>query len=192
MEHMLGTLSLLVGEYGLWVVFFGVMLEGTTMIIVTGILCYLGMLSFLTAVIVAILGAIIGDQFWYFVGKNYTARILDYFPSLKPKIEKLEPSVQNRGALLAFSGRFIYSGAILFPMTLGVYRYLHKQFTIFDTMGVTLWSFTGISIGYILGTSAELVFGKIEKVWHFVLILAFIIFIAWVIKKYLLIKKHTL
>ncbi|WP_297486217.1 DedA family protein [Sulfurimonas sp.] len=190
MEHFLSELTPLVNVYGLWIVFFGMMVEGTTMIIATGILCYLGMLSFGSAFLVAILGAIAGDQLWYFLGKRYAIKLLDYFPSFKPRVEKLENSVQNKGALLSFSGRFIYSGAILFPMTLGIYKYDHRTFSIFDTLGIMLWSFLGISLGYVLGTSAELIFGKLEKVWHFVLILAFIIFIAWVIKKYLLIKKH--
>ena len=190
MEHLLSKITPLVSTYGLWIVFFGMMVEGTSMIIATGILCYLGMLSFPSAFIVAILGAIAGDQLWYFLGQRYALKLLDYFPSFKPRVEKLEESVQHKGALLAFSGRFIYSGAILFPMTLGIYKYDHRTFSIFDTLGVMVWSFLGISLGYVLGTSAELIFGKLEKVWHFVLILAFIIFIAWAIKKYLLIKKH--
>jgi len=190
MEHLLSEITPLVSAYGLWIVFFGMMVEGTSMIIATGILCYLGMFSFPSAFFVAILGAVVGDQLWYFLGQRYALRLLNYFPSLKPRVEKLEESVHHKGALLAFSGRFIYSGAILFPMTLGIYKYDHRTFSIFDTLGVMVWSFLGISLGYVLGTSAELIFGKLEKVWHFVLILAFIIFIAWVIKKYLLMKKH--
>ena len=185
MEHLLSEVTPLVREYGLWIVFFGMMIEGTSMIIVAGVLCYLGILSFPLAFIVSVLGAVTGDQLWYFLGKNYAIKLLDYFSSLKPRVEKLEESVRNKGALLSFSGRFIYSGAILFPMTLGFYKYKHKTFTLFDTLGVILWSLLGISLGYVLGTSAELLFGKLEKVWHFVFLLLFIIFIAWVIKKYL-------
>ncbi|SFV70419.1 DedA family protein [hydrothermal vent metagenome] len=190
MHHLLSEVTPLVNEYGLWIIFFGMMVEGTTMILVAGILCYLGMLSFTFTVFVAIFGAVAGDQLWYFLGKKYALKLLNYFPSLKKRVKKLETSVQKKGALLSFSGRFIYGGAILFPITLGVHKYDHKTFTIFDTLGVTLWSFLGILIGYMLGTSSELIFGKLAKVWHFVLILAFVVFIAWMIKKYLLIKKQ--
>ena len=189
MEHLLSELTPLVNVYGLWIVFFGMMVEGTTMIISTGILCYLGLLSFGSAFFVAILGAIAGDQLWYFLGKNYALKLLDYFPSFKPLVAKLEESVQYKGAFLSFSGRFIYGGAILFPMTLGIYKYEHKTFTLLDALGVMLWGFLGISLGYLLGTSTELLFGKLEKVWHFILIIAFIIFISWVIKKYILTNR---
>ena len=192
MQHLLSEVTPLVNEYGLWIIFFGMMVEGTTMILVAGILCYLGMLSFASTVFVAILGAIAGDQLWYFLGKSYALKLLNHLPALKPRVQKLESSVEKKGALLSFSGRFIYGGAILFPVTLGIYKYDHKTFTIFDALGVTLWSFLGVLLGYVLGTSAELIFGKLEKVWHFVLIIAFVIFMAWVIKKYLLINKKMI
>ena len=59
---MLEELTSLVSQYGLWIVFFGMMTEGTIMIIVSGILCYLGILSLKEIIPVAILGAFIGDQ----------------------------------------------------------------------------------------------------------------------------------
>ena len=184
MQNLLIELTPLVKDYGLWVVFFGMMVEGTSVILISGILCYLGMLPIIDTIIVSIIGAIIGDQFWYFVGKNYAKKILDKFPSFQPKIEQLEPSVKKKGAILSLTTRFIYGGSILFPITLGYYKYLHKRFTLFDTLGITLWSITGISLGYILGTGIEHYLGKIEKIWHFILIICFIFIVIFFIKKY--------
>ncbi len=181
---MLEELTSLVSQYGLWIVFFGMMTEGTIMIILSGVLCYLGMLSLAETIPVAIFGALIGDQFWYFIGKFYSQHILNRFPLLKQRVEKLEHSVKKRGVWLAFSGRFIYTGAILFPVTLGTYGYLHKKFTLFNTLGIIIWSVSGISLGYILGTGAEHVFGKIEKIEHFIGLVFIIIFLVWLIKPY--------
>jgi len=181
---MLEELTPLVSQYGLWIVFFGMMTEGTIMILVSGVLCYLGMLSLKETIPVAIFGALIGDQFWYFIGRYYSQNILNRFPLLKQRIKKLEHSVNKRGTWLAFSGRFIYTGAILFPVTLGTYGYLYKKFTFFNTLGIIVWSVSGISLGYILGTGAEQVFGKIEKIEHFIGLVFIIIFLVWVIKPY--------
>lgn len=182
---MLEELTLLVSEYGLWIVFFGMMTEGSIMIIVSGVFCYLGMLSLSHTIPVAIVGAIIGDQFWYFMGKYYSQVILNRFPFLKQRIKKLEHSVKKRGVWLAFCGRFIYSGAILFPVTLGIYGYLYKKFTFFNTLGIMVWSVAGISLGYLLGTGAEQLVGKIEKIEHFMGIVFIIIFLIWVTKPYI-------
>lgn len=186
---MLEELTSLVSQYGLWIVFFGMMTEGTIMILVSGVLCYLGMLSLKETIPVAIFGALIGDQFWYFIGKNYSHILLNRFPLFKQRIQELESSVKKRGRMLAFCGRFIYGGAILFPVTLGTYRYLHKKFTFFNTLGILLWSVLGITLGYILGTGAEQVLGKIEKIEHFIGLLLIIIVLVWITKPYFCRKK---
>lgn len=182
---MLEELTSLVSQYGLWIVFFGMMTEGTIMIIVSGVLCYLGMLSLVETIPVAIFGALIGDQFWYFIGRYYSPNILNRFPLLKHRTKKHEHSVKKRGTWLAFCGRFIYGGAILFPVTLGNYGYLHKKFTLFNTLGIIVWSVLGVSLGYILGTGAEQIFGKIDKIEHFIGLVFLIIFLIWVTKPYL-------
>ena len=181
---MLEEVTSLVSQYGLWIVFFGMMTEGTIMIIVSGILCYLGMLFLHETIPVAIFGAMIGDQFWYFVGRYYGQNILNRYPLLQKRIKKLEHSVKKRGVWLAFSGRFIYSGAILFPVTLGTYGYHHNKFTLFNTLGIIVWSVSGILLGYILGTGAEQLFGKIEKIEHFIGLVFIIIVLVWFMKPY--------
>ena len=181
MNQFLHEITPLVSHYGLWVVFFGMMIEGTMMIIVSGILCYLGLLSVKETIPVAILGAIAGDQLWYLLGRYYAGRVLDRFPTLKQKVEKLASAVQSKGDWLAFGARFIYSGAIVFPLTLGVYRYPHPRFTFFDAIGVTLWSIAGITIGYLLGTGAEQIFGEIKKVEHLLLLIVIVGVAVWLI-----------
>jgi len=184
MQHLLNEIIPFVSHYGLWVVFVGVIVEGTMMIIITGILCYLGMLDIKEAVLVAILGAVTGDQLWYILGKYYSGFILDRFSLLKQKIYSLKPKIEQKGKWFAFGGRFVYSGAILFPLGLGTYNYPHYKFTLFDTIGVTIWSILGISIGYTFGSGAEEFIGKIDKVWHFVLLAVGIYLLVWIVKYY--------
>jgi len=183
-NELLTELTPLVSHYGLWIVYFGMMLEGTTMIVVTGILCYLGLLSLGEAVPAAILGAVTGDQIWYFLGKRYTNRVMERFPSFRNKVEKLSGKIRNKGEWLAFGGRFIYGGAIIFPLTLGTYSYPYKKFTLLDTAGVSLWAVIGIAIGYIFGTSAEHLFGEIKKAEHLLLLLVFAGIAVWWIRRY--------
>ncbi len=192
MDHLLHEVTPLISSYGLWVIFFGMMIEGTTMIIVAGILAYLGMLPIGETVVVAIAGAAVGDQLWYLLGKRYTARVLQRFPSLSARVERLSDKVHKKGNLLAFGSRFVYGGAILFPVALGVYDYPHRKFTLFDLFGVTLWACAGIALGYFLGTGVEQLFGKIKKVEHLLWLFAIIVFVVWNVKRYLKIRKESL
>jgi len=191
MDHMIQEISPFVSHYGLWIVFFGMMIEGTTMILISGILCYLGFLSVTETMPVAIFGAIVGDQFWYFLGKTYTRKVLERFPSFRQSIEKLSNNVKKKGNLMAFGSRFVYSGAIIFPLALGVYGYPYKKFTLFDVIGVTLWAAVGISIGYFLGTGAEQLFGEIKKIEYLLLFIAFVSIVVWGVQRYMKFKKEN-
>jgi membrane protein DedA with SNARE-associated domain len=185
MNSLLHELTPFINQYGVLVIFFGMMVEGTTMIIATGILCYLGMIECKSAFIAAYIGALIGDQLWYFIGKKYTTALIKKFPKFQQKIKDLETKVKEKGKILSFSGRFVYGGAIIFPLSLGFYKYPYKNFLKFDALGVFLWSLAGILLGYILGTSASSFIGKIDRVWHFLLLTLLAVVSIYFLKKYL-------
>ena len=177
MEDVLTLLS----EYGLWVVFFGMIVEGTVVIILSGVLCHMGVLPCGATIVVAILGAIVGDQIWFYIGRNYAQKFLSKFPAIEKQIKKLQEKVQSKADILAVTSRFIYSGAIAFPLVLGIHHYSHKRFTVLDSIGVSLASVTGLSIGYFLSNSFQKVLGDIN---HFEHMLLFIIVVAIGIKVY--------
>lgn len=185
MEHLLTEIKPLISDYGLLIIFFGVMVEGTTMILISGILCYLGLLTVTQTIPVAIIGAIIGDNLWYFLGQRYMTKIVKHFSSIASNIEKLSTTVHKRGNLLAFSGRFIYGAAILFPLTLSYYRYSYKKFILYDTVGVSLWTVLGIWLGYFLGTGIEKYIGEIKKVEDLFFIIIGIIITVFISKRVL-------
>ena len=170
-------LTTLLSEYGLWIVFFGMIIEGTAVIILSGVLCHLGILPCEETLIVAILGAIVGDQMWFYIGKNYAHKVLLKFPLLKEKVDTLKDRANTKAKWLAMTSRFIYGGAIAFPLVLGVERYSHKKFTIFDAFGASLASATGLLIGYLLSSSLENATTQINKIEHFMLLFLIILIV---------------
>jgi len=180
---LINELAPLVSHYGLWVIFFGMMVEGTTVIIATGVICYMGLLSLNQAILVAIAGAIIGDWFWYVIGRNYAEALINRFPSVLHKIESLKGKVISKGAMLAFAERFIYGGAFIFPITLGFYKYPFKKFAMFEVIGTSLWAIVGILLGHLLGKSAEYLFGEIKEIEHLLLVIAIIAIAIWYLRR---------
>ncbi len=172
----------LLSEYGLWIVFFGMIVEGTAVILLSGVLCHLGLLPCEETLIVAILGAIIGDQIWFYIGKNYAHRVLSKYPLLNDKVEALKKKAETKSKWLAMTSRFIYGGAIAIPLVLGTQHYEHKKFTLFDTIGVSLASIIGLSIGYMLSSSLQKVTSEITQIEHFMLLLVIIVAIMLLYK----------
>ena len=184
MEHLLSEITPWVIKYGLLVVFVGMIVEGTMMILITGFLCYLGMLPLKESILVAILGAVTGDQMWYLLGRYASDTLLQRFDKLKAGIEKLSQKVIQKGDYLAFSSRFVYSGAVLFPMTLGMSRYPYSRFTLLDSIGISIWAIVGISIGYMFSASAEKMFGEIKTIEHLLLYIIAIVAMVSVYRRY--------
>ena len=177
----MNEISPLLSQYGLWIVFVGMMVEGTTVILLSGVFCHMGILPLEQTIVVSIVGAVIGDQAWFYMGHHYAQKILSKFPSLNKQVTKITPSIHSKANWFAIGSRFVYGGAVIFPLALGVHHYSRKKFTILDLLGVTFASMIGVSIGYFLSDSVAKISGDINSVEHLVLLL---IIVTVVIKFY--------
>ena len=63
-------LAALISQYGLIAVLAGSLLEGETVLLLAGYAAHRGYLDFTTVVAVAMLGAVIGDQAWFVLGRR--------------------------------------------------------------------------------------------------------------------------
>ena len=182
MEHLLQQITPLVSEYGLIIIFVGMMVEGTAMILVTGFLCYMGVFSLREAWIAAFLGAVAGDHVWFYLGRSYGRKIINKFSTLQTKFTQALSLINSKADLVALFARFIYAGGIIFPLTLGIQNYSKKRYLLFDFIGDSIWAIVGLGLGYYFGNGIELVFGKIDKLEHFLLLVIVIITIVWFFK----------
>ncbi len=182
MENLLQELTPLVSQYGLLIVFLGMMIEGTSMILISGVLCYLGILSFDSTFLAAVSGAVLSDHIWFVLGRHYGQSILQRFPTFETRSKQVFASINANADLIASTSRFIVGGSIIFPLILGLKHYPQKKFTLFDTLGDSVWALSGLSLGYFLGTAVEKLFGKIERFEHLLLIILFIIAVVWFYK----------
>jgi len=179
MEHLLQELTPWVQQYGLIVVYLGMIAEGSTMILISGVLCALGMLPFWPTVAVAILGGVSSDQLWYWAGASFGERVLSWFPSYRERAERMLALVDRKAPILATGAHFIYSGAVLFPLVLGLRRYDYGRFLLFDMAGTTLWGVVGVGAGALIGRGAQALFGRIDRIEHIVLILLVVFLTLW-------------
>jgi len=191
MEHLLQQITPLVSEYGFIIIFFGMMVEGTAMILITGFLCYMGVFSFFDAWVVSLLGAVAGDHFWFYLGRGYGKKIINRFPALQRKFTQALSLINSKADLVAPFARFIYSGAIIFPLTLGIENYPKKRYFLLDMFGDSIWAIVGLGLGYYFGNGIELLFGKIEKLEHFLLVIVVILGIVLFFKKKIFHKENS-
>lgn len=189
MQHFLQQITPFVSEYGLIIIFIGMIVEGTAMILLTGFLCYHGFFSIEEAWVASVLGAVAGDNLWFYLGNIYGNKILNRFSKLKEKSTQVLSLIASKADIVALFARFIYGGAIIFPLLLGIHKYSKKRYILFDIIGDSFWAIAGIGLGYYAGNGIEALFGKIERIEYLLLILVFVALLVGLLKKIDVFKK---
>lgn len=165
---VLGHLLHLIGRYGYLMVFFGVMLEsagvplpGETVLITSGALAHRGVLDFSDAVIFGVLGAVVGDQVGYWVGRlggrPFVLRWGRYIFITPERLGRAEMFFDRHGGRAVFLARFVAGLRVFGALVAGTSRMPWERFLLYNALGGAVWATAAVSLGYFLWASIELV-----------------------------------
>lgn len=186
--------------WGYWIAFFAALLEttlavglflpGSTIILFLGALSARGYLDMGDLIWFSVLGAVIGDNVNYFLGRKYGEKWLKGgLWILKEKhIIKARYFMDAHGAKSIFLGRFIPSVKELAPFLAGSINMNKRTFMLWNVLGAIGWGFQWVLAGYLFAQSlnlAELWLSRAGLFFAFLLILAGPLYFL----KCLLIKK---
>jgi undecaprenyl-diphosphatase len=134
----------------------GVIVPGETLVIVGGFYARLGDLWLPGVAIVAVVGAVIGDNLGYLIGRRFGRGFLErHGRKLFVTPERLATAERyylTHGGKTVFLGRFIPVVRSLGMIVAGVSRMDWKRFFVYDVVGAVIWG-TGHSVlGYVLGS----------------------------------------
>ena len=184
-------------QYGYWAVFLGIALENTgipipgeTITIVGGFLAGNKELSFWGVLLSAIAGAIIGDNFGYWIGKiggwQFLIQISKIFRISEEKLELARDKYRKNAAQAVFWGRFVTLLRIFAGPLAGITRMPYRKFLIYNFGGATVWALTIVSLSYFLGQilSLEQIVSWITQAGILILIVVVILLCIPVIFNY--------
>ncbi|MDJ0900514.1 MAG: DedA family protein [Xenococcus sp. MO_188.B8] len=184
-------------QYGYWAVFLGIALENTgipipgeTITIVGGFLAGSKELSFWGVLLSAIAGAIIGDNFGYWIGKiggwQFLIQISKIFRISEEKLELARDKYSKNAAQAVFWGRFVTLLRIFAGPLAGITRMPYRKFLIYNFGGATVWALTIVSLSYFLGQilSLEQIVSWITQAGILILIVVVILLCIPVIFNY--------
>ncbi len=140
-----------VENYGYLAVFVGSFLEGETILALAGFAAFSGYLNFPTVVAVAIVGATLGDQFFFGLGHLSKGRVLQWFPSIRPGVDRVNGFLAKYDALTIVGVRFMYGLRIVGPIAIGLAHTTWRRFFIFNLIGAMIWAPIVAGAGYLLG-----------------------------------------
>jgi membrane protein DedA with SNARE-associated domain len=141
-----------VQNYGYWALFLGTILEGETVLILAGLMAHLGLMKLPLVILVALFGSVLGDQFYFFLGRRKGGALLDRHPLWRRRAEKVQRATRRyrNGIMLGF--RFVYGMRIVTPLLLGMDRTVRvRRFILLNLIGAALWSAVVATGGYFFG-----------------------------------------
>jgi len=177
-------LVLLLTKYGYYILFPLAAIEGPIVSLAVGFLIYLGYFQFLPAYTLLLLGDLIPDTIYYYVGRFGNKRkIIEKYGSHLNLIEKLW---QEHGKKTMFLSKLAYGLSIPFLISAGLVKMPFRRF-IFYAFPVTLFQYGVIMmLGYFLGHSYQIA----ERYIQYAYVIVAVVFIIFIII-YVFIVKYA-
>jgi membrane protein DedA with SNARE-associated domain len=156
----------LVARAGYAVVFLGVGIEslgvpvpGETALVIGAVLAGQGRLEPWLVALVGWLGAVLGDNTGYWIGRRYGRRLLAMrgFRRVydERRIAVAERFFERWGALAVFAGRFVAILRIFAGPLAGMYHMPWRRFVIANATGGATWVAVVTTIGVLLGSNLD-------------------------------------
>ena len=183
--------------YGYWAVFIGIAIEnmgiplpGETIVIVGGFLAGSGELNYWWVLGSAIAGAVLGDNFGYWVGRfggwQLLVKIGRVFRLQEQQLEQARERYSKNAVQAVFFGRFVTLLRIFAGPLAGITQMPYKQFLLCNFGGAAVWATTIVSIAFFLGkaVSLEQIVSWIAQIGFAALVLVVIVLLAPIIWEY--------
>lgn len=137
-------------------------------------------------VFASFLGAFLGDQLYFLIGRRQGAAFLQKRPHWQPKIENIFRTIKNHETLFILSFQFLYGLRTISPFALGVAGVNPFKFFILNAISAWIWAMTFAYLGYAIGQVALhfIENAKRYELWILLAIIAagVIVWIAYALK----------
>ena len=129
-----------------------------TLVVTAGVFAASGEPNLYAVIVVAAVGAFIGDHISYALGRGAGGRLLD---RMKPGTKRYaavlwaRQALAERGGLVLVVARYVPGGRTAVTLTMGSVRYPLRQFSGFAALAAVSWGIYCSLVGYIGGKAFE-------------------------------------
>lgn len=156
-------------EYGYIILFLWSILEGETGLIMAGVLCHTGDMSYPVAVLVALLGGFSGDQIYFYIGRFNKGFIQRRLYTQRRKFAIAHLLLKKYGWPIIFVQRYMYGLRTVIPISIGITKYSSKKYAFINLVSALVWAMVTITPAYIFGEEILVILAYANKHWYFAL-----------------------
>lgn len=146
-----------------FLIFAGSYLEGTVVMLTTGALWHAGLVEFWPSYLALVLGDILSDTMWYFIGRigarPFLMRWGSYLNATPEVIEKIERRFNHYHTSILIVSKLTmgFGFAVATLMTAGLMRVPFYRYFLINLIGGFVWIFALMEAGYYFGNFLEAV-----------------------------------
>lgn len=181
-------------QFGYWAVFFGVMLEnaglpvpGETILLFASFLAWRGDFELPYVILLAILGATLGDNIGFAIGRRGGRPLLDRYTRKSKlfhnRLVQAERFFHTHGAWTVFIARFVTGLRVFAGPLAGALQMRWSRFLFYNFSGAVVWATVISLVGYFFGSQWEVLLRLLNRV-------NFGIFVAVALVALLLWRRH--
>lgn len=189
-----GYIVNLIGNFGYFGMFLGMILEAVIIVIPSelilatgGILASNGIFSFLGAFIVGLLGSVFCAALiyamGYFGGRPFIEKYGKYFFMKKEDIDKSEKWFQKYGMFAAFIGRNFPIVRTFISLPIGMAKLSFAKFILYTTLGSIPWTILFVGAGYYLGNNWTVLLQYVDALKIPIIVIGVILLVVFIVKK---------
>ena len=155
----LGVLAYLIVLLGVGIESLGIPVPGETALLVGVFLATQGRLSVVLVALAGWIGAVVGDNLGYLVGRHWGRRLLEmravrrlYRPD---RVARAEDFFERRGWVAVFTGRFVALLRIFAGPLAGIHRMPWPRFVLANAIGGAVWVAVIVIVGVLIGSNLD-------------------------------------
>lgn len=175
-------LPALIHQYGYWAVLLGTLLEGETVLLLAGYAAHRGYLDWTKVTAIAWIGATLGDQCFFWLGRRHGAWLLDR-GLIRGRLARALALIEAHSLGVIFSMRFLYGLRIALPIAIGMSRVAAGRFASFNLVSAALWAVLVAGAGWVFGAAISRVVGELHR--YEAALMAGLAVAAWLLHRFL-------
>jgi membrane protein DedA with SNARE-associated domain len=172
----------------------GIPVPGETALLVGVFLAAQGRLSVVVVAVVAWIGAVVGDNLGYLIGRRWGRRLMAvrglrrvYTPE---RLERAEALFERRGWLAVFTGRFVALLRIFAGPLAGMHRMPWPGFVVANATGGAIWVAVIVVVGTLIGKNLDRAITFVGRAGYIGLALGILVAGAYVVVRIRLARRH--
>jgi membrane protein DedA with SNARE-associated domain len=154
----------IIERYGYAATFAGTLLEGETLLILSGLVAHRGYLSLPLVIVIGAFGGALGDMGFFLLGRHYGTQLLQRFPRFAPAAARVHAMIERYPTATVLGVRFMYGLRTAGPAIIGTTRLSILHFFTVNIAGALLWSASWAGAGYALGKAAQALLGDVAHI----------------------------